>query len=88
MGMYGRNMNPSMYGSYGISPDQSKGKGKLKEADFEAAFAQAETSFAPVQRETGKIVEVDDSIADVGEASQNLTVGGDTKVDDRGQFKE
>jgi len=87
MGMYGMNMNSNMYqANYGISSDQGKGKGK--EADFEAAFARAAASFAPTQVGTSRIVEVGDSVTDLEEGLESATLGGDTKGDDRGEFKE
>jgi len=59
------------------SVDQSKGKGKLRESDFEAAFAQAAASVSPLQeQETAKIVEVKDDVADIEEALK------ETKLDD------
>jgi peroxin-5 len=89
MGMYGTNTNSSMYqGNYGILSNQDKGKGKLKEADFEAAFAQAAASLAPAQAETSRIVEVDDGVVKKSKTLQNTTLGGNVDVDDRGEFKQ
>lgn len=86
-GMYGMNMNSNnmVQGNYDVI-DQGKGKGKFKEADFEAAFAQAAASFSPAQVETSRFVEVDDSVTNVEEALKNATLN-DHK-EGMGQFKE
>jgi hypothetical protein len=89
MGMYGMNMNSSMYqGNYGLSSEQGqgKGKGKLKEADFEAAFAQAAASFAPAHTETPRIVEIDDSVTDVEHALADAQVGERSEFTERVNF--
>ena len=90
MGMYGMNMNSNMYqGNYSILPEQGKRKGKLKEADFEAAFAQAAASFSPVPAdESPAIMEVDDNVTDVEQTSKSTTLEGDTKVEGRDEFTE
>jgi hypothetical protein len=64
MGMYGgMSMGQPMFQA-GPMLNQSadlKGKGKGREADFEAAFDQIAASFSPQSRtESGRIVEVDD----------------------------
>ena len=75
------NMSAGMYhGNFGVSSDMGKGKGKLREADFEAAFAQAAASFSPVQAEASRIVEVGDSLASMDEAMKNIAL--DTGVRD------
>lgn len=78
MGMYGMNMNSSMYqgvnAGYDISADQSKGKGKSREADFEAAFAQVAASLSSAQAETSRIVEVEDGVNDIEEALKNASL--------------
>lgn len=84
MGMYGNSM--PMYGmssgmAYGMYPnnlattDQGKGKGKSREADFEAAFAQVAAS---LQRQTPQIEEVKD---DLSEALEK------TRLDDGNEFE-
>ena len=89
LGMYGTNSNSSMYQShYGILSDQDKGKGKLKEADFEAAFAQAAASLAPTPAETSRIVEIDDGVADMAKTLQNTTLGGGAGVGGREEFEQ
>lgn len=87
MGMYGMNMTNMYHGNYGISSEQDKGKGKLKEADLEAAFAKAAASFAPNQAETSRIVEVDDGVTDVEQALKRTTLREDTE-DYHGEFQE
>jgi peroxin-5 len=80
--MYGMNMNSMYRGNYGLFSEQGKGKGKLKEADFDAAFAQAAASFAPANAETPRIVEVDDNVTDVKHTME------DTHAGDRSEFTE
>ncbi|KII92734.1 hypothetical protein PLICRDRAFT_103768 [Plicaturopsis crispa FD-325 SS-3] len=84
-GMYGSSM--AMYGmgaGQGIlhmAPGflaEGKGKGKMKDADFEAAFAQVAESFGPTERETARIVEVDDTTSQLEEAMQKAAL--DDKV--------
>ena len=78
MGMYGMGMGHSMFQPIGtnFSPitDMGKGKGKLQDADFEAAFAQF-ASMNP-QSETGRITEVDATTEDLEAALEQ------TKLDD------
>lgn len=57
---------------------EGKGKGKMKDADFEAAFAQVAESFGPTERETARIVEVDDTTSQLEEAMQKAAL--DDKV--------
>lgn len=70
MGMYGNSMPPlgmsngmfyGMNGNFNMM-DQSKGKGKSREADFEAAFAQITAS---LQEQTSRIEEVQDDVAGI-----------------------
>jgi peroxin-5 len=85
IGMYGMNMHSNMYqGNYGFSSEQrqEKGKGKLKEADFEAAFAQAAASFTPAHAETPRIVEIDDNVTNVEDAP------ADTQAGEHSEFTE
>lgn len=54
-----------------------QGKGKAREADFEAAFAQIAESFGPKEAQTSRIEEVDDTVATLEEALKNATLKGD-----------
>lgn len=75
MGMYGMNgmnMGPAFQGGY-AGYDTAKGKGKSREADFEAAFAQLDASIS-TQAETSRIVEVDDSVTDIEEALKATSI--------------
>lgn len=84
MSMYGMSMNSNMgmfqQGNIGDT-EQGKGKGKLKQADFEAAFAAFDQ-----QPETSGIVEVDDSVTNIEEAMKNATLGD--QKEGRAQFQE
>ncbi|KAJ7581007.1 hypothetical protein C8J56DRAFT_793879 [Mycena floridula] len=68
MGM-GMGMPPTMYPGL---LDQGKGKGKSREADFEAAFAQVAASL-----ETPRIVEVQDGVSELEEALKNTDLDAD-----------
>jgi hypothetical protein len=85
MGMYGMNMGPSMFQSvnanHHVSSDQATSKGKSRESDFEAAFAQVAASLPPVQSESLRIVEVDDSVTDIEEALKNANLKSNTESD-------
>ncbi|CAL1707179.1 unnamed protein product [Somion occarium] len=83
--MYG-GMPMNMYsGMYGNAPpslqmDVSKGKGKAREIDFEAAFAQVTQSLSNIEdqsraseQESARISEFDDT-ADLSEAMQNASM--------------
>ena len=79
MGMNGMGMfQPAHFGT----TDQGKGKGKLKPADFEAAFAAFDQ-----QPESLRIVEVDDGVTGVEEAMKNATLLSDQN-EGRAQFQE
>ncbi|CCM01916.1 uncharacterized protein FIBRA_03988 [Fibroporia radiculosa] len=74
-------MYPSAMGNVGIPPlVAQQGKGKGKEIDFEAAFAQATASFATEHAGSARIVEVEDSTDDLTERLQEsrLEGGGDS----------
>ncbi|KAJ6625896.1 peroxisome targeting signal receptor [Mycena sp. CBHHK59/15] len=65
MGMYGMNMGSSVFQQ---APMQMSGKGKTREADFEAAFAQIASSHPQAQSETSRIEEVEDGATGLEEA--------------------
>ncbi|EGO00115.1 hypothetical protein SERLA73DRAFT_180560 [Serpula lacrymans var. lacrymans S7.3] len=83
-GIYGGAMNQSSYqgfsNNYALASDQAKGKGKSREVDFEEAFAQAAASFNPIQAETSRIVEVDESVTDIEQALRGTVLEDDTKT--------
>ncbi|KAJ7079093.1 hypothetical protein B0H15DRAFT_520923 [Mycena belliarum] len=63
LGQYGGMMPMGMYGS-GMAqafPAQMNGKGKSREADFEAAFAQIAAAHPQTESQTARIEEVDDA---------------------------
>jgi peroxin-5 len=78
MGIYGMNMGPNIFGglnsNYNVASNQGKGKGKTRDADFEAAFAQVAASLPPVQAETSRIVEVDSGVTDIEAALRSTTL--------------
>lgn len=86
MGLYGMNLGPNVFeglnSSYNVTSNHVKGKGKSRDADFEAAFAQVTASLLPVQADTTRIVEVDNGVADIEATLRNATLGpaqdGDT----------
>jgi len=69
-------MGPLFFQGYNTTPqsipDTSKGKGKAREADFEAAFAQAAVSLQNQQQSSSGIVELDDNAASLEEAMENV----------------
>ncbi|KAJ7683250.1 hypothetical protein B0H17DRAFT_1205307 [Mycena rosella] len=72
MGMYG----PGMPGMVQAFPPQMNGKGKSREADFEAAFAQIAAAH-PQAEQTARIEEVEDGATGLEEALSG------TKLEDR-----
>ncbi|KAG1731508.1 uncharacterized protein EDB91DRAFT_1058629 [Suillus paluster] len=77
MGLYG-NMGQSFFQGYNATPlnvDASKGKGKAREADYEAAFAQAAASLQNQQESSSRIVELDDTAASLEQAMENIKLG-------------
>ncbi|KAF8973077.1 hypothetical protein BDZ97DRAFT_1900894 [Flammula alnicola] len=76
MGMYGMGMNaPSMqYGTAANFTAVDQGKGKAREADFEAAFAQIVESLGPAEAQSSRIEEVDDDITTIEEALKNASL--------------
>jgi peroxin-5 len=95
-GVYGspigsyRNMGPSFFQGFNVaSPslaDMSKGKGKAREADFEAAFAQAAASLQNQQQSSSSIVELDDTAAALEQAMENVKLGDPDTTN--AEFKE
>lgn len=77
---YGMNMGSNALQSYNVVSDSVKGKGKGREADFEAAFAQAAASLSSAQTEKSRIVEVDAGVTDIEEALKSTNL--DDKVKD------
>ncbi|KIK67167.1 hypothetical protein GYMLUDRAFT_69359 [Collybiopsis luxurians FD-317 M1] len=82
-GMYGNYMprpnmfmaGPPLMQNYSAPiTDLGKGKGKSREADFEAAFAQAAASIPPQESTSSRIVEVDDGVTDLDEAFKSTTL--------------
>ena len=76
MGMYGMGMgmNGMQYGMNANIGPLSLGKGKGKEVDFEAAFAHYAEALGPTEQQTSRIEEVDDSVANITETLQGVTV--------------
>ncbi|KAF5393344.1 hypothetical protein D9757_000793 [Collybiopsis confluens] len=57
--------------------DLGKGKGKAREADFEAAFAQVAASF-PQESGTSRIIEVEHGVTDIDEALKSTRLQDST----------
>lgn len=80
MGMY--SVNPPM--QYGSNPKfsiVSQGKGKDREADFEAAFAQVAASLSPIEAQTSRVEEVDDSITHIEDTLKNVSLKSEEEED-------
>ncbi|KZP17955.1 TPR-like protein [Athelia psychrophila] len=82
MGMYGMGGNNMFQGNQPTF-DQGKGKGKLRDVDFEAAFAQVSASLGPQSATTSGIEEVKDGVTNVEELMKNATLD-EAKVDGQG----
>ncbi|KAG6903062.1 hypothetical protein C0995_006249 [Termitomyces sp. Mi166 len=61
---FGFNMQPSL----NVPDTIGKGKGKAREVDFEAAFAQVAASLSPAQEIASGIVEVSDDVTELEDA--------------------
>lgn len=66
MNMYSAPMNMT-------STTADKGKGKSREIDFEAAFAEVAQNMGPSEAETARIVELDDT-ANLEDAFKGVTL--------------
>ncbi|KAG1799722.1 uncharacterized protein HD556DRAFT_1454839 [Suillus plorans] len=89
MGLYG-NMGQPFFQGFNATPlsaDASKGKGKAREADYEAAFAQYAASLQNQSESTSRIVELDDNAAALEQAMENVKLG-DTELKTNGDFKD
>ena len=70
---------------YGSNPNfsivnQSKGKGR--EADFEAAFAQVAASLSPIEAQTSRVEEVDDGVANIEDTLKNVSFKSEVEEDE------
>jgi len=81
--MHGGTMPVTMYGAnnvahHGLNANfnvvEGKGKGKSREADFEAAFAQIAASLTPAQAEVSGLAEVEDGVTDIEESLKNVSL--------------
>lgn len=89
MGLYG-NMGQPFFQGFNATPliaDASKGKGKAREADYEAAFAQYAAPLQNQQESTSRIVELDDNAAALEQAMQNVKLG-DPELKTNADFKD
>ncbi|KAG1808340.1 hypothetical protein EV424DRAFT_1574351 [Suillus variegatus] len=89
MGLYG-NMGQPFFQGFNATPlsaDASKGKGKAREADYEAAFAQYAASLQNQSESASRIVELDDNAATLEQAMENVKLG-DTELKTNGDFKD
>lgn len=70
---------------YGGNPNfniVNQGKGKSKEADFEAAFAQVAASLSPIEAQTSRVEEVDDGIPDIENTLKNVSFKPEVEEDE------
>jgi len=75
MAMYAPSTPTMQYGSNSSIVNQGKGKGK--EADFEAAFAQVAASLGPIETQTSRVEEVDDSVANIEGALEGVSLNSE-----------
>jgi len=73
MAMYGLNA-PMQYGMNANFTAIDQGKGKSREADFEAAFAKIAESMGPEETQTSRIEEADEMVAEIEEKLKNATL--------------
>lgn len=73
MAMYGLN-SPMQYGINANFTAVDQGKGKAREADFEAAFAKIVESMGPEETQTSHIEEVDEGLAGIEEKLKSATL--------------
>lgn len=59
-----------------------KGKGKAREVDFEAAFAQVAASLSPAQEITSGIVEIPDGVTELEDAMKTASLENATAEPD------
>lgn len=71
---YGPGISSMQYGVNSTFSAMNQGKGKGKEVDFEAAFAQFSESLESVGQQTSRIEEVRDDVADITDALKGVTV--------------
>ena len=76
--MYGMNVMPNSYtGNYNDLAVAGQSKGKGRDADFEAAFAQVVDSLSSAQIETPRIVEIETGRSTVEEVPVNVAGGAE-----------
>jgi peroxin-5 len=64
LGFYGLHMGQRMLSSPFVS-EQGKGKDKVREADFEAAFEQAASLLAPAQTDTSETADTGNTVEEL-----------------------
>ncbi|GLB37649.1 putative P-loop containing nucleoside triphosphate hydrolase protein [Lyophyllum shimeji] len=81
MGSYGTAVPMGMYSGFNAYPGvnsgvsfDAKGKGKAKEVDFEAAFAQVAASLASTHETTSSVVEVEDGVSGIENALKGASL--------------
>lgn len=79
MGMYTMSPPAMQYGSNFSIVNQGKGKGR--EADFEAAFAQVAASLGPIETQTSRVEEVDAGVTDIEDALKNVSLNSEEEED-------
>lgn len=94
-GMYGGMPMGGMYAPHFTAPPNllqslDKGKGKSRDIDFDAAFAQIAASMTSSQAESARIEEVDDSVTELSETLQNANIkdGEQLSSGNAPEFKE
>ena len=80
MGMYAMSPPTMQYGSNFSITNQGKGKGR--EADFEAAFAQVAASLGPRETQTSRVEEVDAGVTDIEDALKDVSFKPEEKEDE------
>ena len=81
MAMYGLN-SPMQYGLNANFTAVDQGKGKAREADFEAAFAKIAESLGPEETQASRIEEVDATVTEIEEKLKNATLNAGQDEED------
>ena len=81
MGIYSMSPPTMQYGSNPNFSIVNQSKGKGREADFEAAFAQVAASLSPIEAQTSRVEEVDNSIADIEDTLKNVSLKSEEEED-------
>ena len=82
MGIYSMGPPTMQYGGNSNFSIINQAKGKGREADFEAAFAQVAASLNPIEAQTSRVEEANDGISDIEDALKNVSFKSEEEEDE------